>query len=124
MDGSLVGDQNDDTILALRCRPGAIHPISLKFSPVAHLCSGPYRLQAGWSLHMPTYNLKLYRRVSPGSTVGEFTKKYEFNASGMAEAERIAAHDHVKEIDFNTDFAILEGDTGFVSFWLTGLPDA
>jgi hypothetical protein len=71
---------------------------------------------------MPTYNLKLYARVSRGSTVGELLKKYEITAPGLSEAERIAVRDHREEIDFETDFAILEGETGFVSCWLTRFP--
>ena len=30
----------------------------------------------------------------------------------VSEAERIAVRDYVKEIDFKTDFAMLEGETG------------
>jgi hypothetical protein len=71
---------------------------------------------------MRTYNLNLYRRVSRGSTVGELVKKYEITAQGLSEAERIAVRDYMHEIDFKTDFAILEGESGFVSCWLTGPP--
>jgi len=71
---------------------------------------------------MPTYTLKFYARTSRGSTVGELIDKREFSASGLAEAERIAVRDFVKEINFERQFVILEGDTGFVSCWLTGVP--
>jgi hypothetical protein len=56
--------------------------------------------------------------------VGELTAKHEVSASGLSEAERIAVKQFGNKIDFDRDFAILEGDTGFVSCWFTGLPDA
>ena len=71
-----------------------------------------------------TYHLKLYRRTRPGGTTGELTKRIEITASGLAQAEQIAVREHVAAINFETDFAILEGGTGFVSCWLTGYPHA
>ncbi len=73
---------------------------------------------------MPVYTLKFYVRVSRGSTVGELIRTEQFAASGMAEAQRIALRDYVAGIDFERNFIILEGDTGFVSCWLTALPDS
>jgi hypothetical protein len=54
--------------------------------------------------------------------VGELTKTIEIKAHGLAQAEKIALRDHSAGLDFEWDFAILEGESGFVSCWLTGLP--
>jgi hypothetical protein len=71
-----------------------------------------------------TYVFKQYRRTKPGGSVGELTKSVEICATGLSAAEEIAAKDHLAGIDFKHDFAILEGETGFVSCWLTGYPHA
>jgi hypothetical protein len=73
---------------------------------------------------MRNYRLKLYRRTRPGGTTGELLKERKFEAPGLAQAEQIARRDHLPVIDFRTDFAILEGDSGFVSCWLAGEPHA
>ncbi len=71
-----------------------------------------------------TYTFKQYRRTRPGGTTGEMTKRAEIKAPGLAQAEEIAAKEYLAGLDFKSDFAILEGETGFVSCWLTGLPHA
>jgi hypothetical protein len=68
-----------------------------------------------------TYIFKQYRRTKPGGTTGELVNKIEITAPGLAQAEQIAVRDHLAGLDFQTDFAILEGGTGFVSCWLTGV---
>ena len=70
------------------------------------------------------YQFKQYRRTKPGGIGGELTKRVEIAAHGLAQAEQMAVRDHVAAINFETDFAILEGDYGFVRCWLTGYEHA
>ena len=72
---------------------------------------------------MGTYYFKPYRRTKPGGTTGELVLREPMEAEGLAPAER-AAGKYLTAIDFKTDFAILEGETGFVSCWLTGYEHA
>jgi hypothetical protein len=70
-----------------------------------------------------TYRLKHYRRTKRGGSVGELTKTINISAPGFSAAEEIVAP-QLAEVDFETDFAILEGDTDFVKVWLTGHEEA
>ena len=72
---------------------------------------------------MRTYHFKQYRRTKPGGTTGELVKDVKIEADGMAQAYEIVKRDRLLDIDFKTDFALLEGDTGFLTCWLTGVPD-
>jgi hypothetical protein len=71
---------------------------------------------------MGTYHFKQYRRTKPNGTTGELVRREEIEAGGLAFAAQ-AAEEFLREIDFTYDFAILEGDTGFVRCWLRGPSD-
>ena len=65
------------------------------------------------------YYFKQYRRTHPGSTKGELIQKLQIRAFGFAHAEQIAATDYLAIINFDTDFAILDGDLGFAACWFS-----
>jgi hypothetical protein len=67
---------------------------------------------------MGTYHFKQYRRTKRNGSTGELLRRKEIEATGLAFAEQMVEGD-LREIDFEYDFAILEGDTGFVRCWLT-----
>lgn len=68
---------------------------------------------------MGIYYFKHYRRTSRGATTGELLKRTAIEAPGLAYAQQIAAREYLPEVDFEWDFAILEGDTDFATCWLT-----
>ena len=69
-----------------------------------------------------TYYFKHYRRTHPGTTNGELVNKYTIKAYGWAHAERQAIETYLPGINFETDFAILDGETGFATCWCTEPP--
>jgi hypothetical protein len=71
---------------------------------------------------MPNYQFKRFRRTGgPESTTGELLSCQVIEAPGLAHVEKMLGPD-LRKIDFRIDFAIIEGDTGFVSIWLTDHP--
>ena len=66
------------------------------------------------------YYFKHYRRSRPGGTTGELIRKVQIRAYGIMHAEQIATRDFVAAINFDLDFAILDGDSGFIKCWFTG----
>jgi hypothetical protein len=73
-------------------------------------------------VQMRTYHFKQYRRTKPGGTTGELVKSLEIEAEGLAQAHQIVNRDNLLDFNFDSDFAILEGDTGFATCWLTKPP--
>ena len=66
------------------------------------------------------YYFKHYRRTQPGGTTGELIRKVQIRAYGLMHANEIAVRDYVAGIDFKSDFAILDGESGFIKCWFTG----
>jgi hypothetical protein len=69
---------------------------------------------------MGVYCFRQYRRTKLGSTTGELILRERIEAKNVAHAEQIAVRDFLPEVNFSTDFAILESDSGFLTCWLTG----
>lgn len=69
---------------------------------------------------MPEYRLKTYRRTKPGGTCGELLNVLPITAVHLADAQKIVERDHIQNLDFKYDFAILEDDNGhpFATLWL------
>ena len=65
------------------------------------------------------YYFKHYRRTHPGSTKGELIQKLQIRAYGFAHAEQIAAKDYLAIINFDAEFAILDGELGFAACFFT-----
>jgi hypothetical protein len=67
---------------------------------------------------MRTYYFKQYRRTKPHGITGELLRREKIEAEGLAQAaQKVEAY--LREINFASDFAILEGDTDFIKCWLT-----
>lgn len=71
-----------------------------------------------------TYQFKQYRRTRPHGTAGEITKSIEIVAPGLAQAAQVVVKEYLVDLDFQYNFAILEGDSGFIKLWTTGSDDA
>ena len=68
------------------------------------------------------YYYKQYRRSQPGATGGELIKKLQIRAYGWAHAEQLTMQTFLPGINFETDFVILDGETGFATCWFSEPP--
>lgn len=68
------------------------------------------------------YYFKQYRRIQPGATSGELVKKLQIRAYGWAHAEQQAIQLFLPGINFETDFVILDGETGLATCWFAEQP--
>jgi hypothetical protein len=73
---------------------------------------------------MGTYQFKHYRRTKPGGMAGEIILQVQIESPSLAQASQIVEREHLPKVDFVHDFALLDGDTGFIVCYFEGRTDA
>jgi hypothetical protein len=65
------------------------------------------------------YSFRLFQRTRPGGSTGELFESREIEAPGLAQAIEIARRAGLHEINFQSKFALIEGESGFVTCWMS-----
>jgi hypothetical protein len=90
-----------------------------EFEARAKMAEGNFPSTIAWMPSLKVYIFKRYRRNCQLGTTGELMEKSEFRSVSFAYASHVAEDEYLPEVDFDTDFATLESETGFVTLWLS-----